>query len=114
MQEVPPIGRDTPGRSWYGLIGGVMLWRCKPGPLEELIGGVAPEPVFARLEASDNGVTGRACVSGGMLARRVVTTPNMPALRTPAEVKPPTTGLQALDAASSAGCYVRNNGGIAH
>lgn len=114
MQHAPPIRRDAPSRSWDRLISGVMLGRCEVRAFEVLVCGVAKEPILTRLEASDDGVTGRSCVSGRMLAGRVVTTSDMPALCTPAQVKPPTAGGQALDAACSTGWHVRSNRGFAH
>jgi hypothetical protein len=114
MQQVLPIGRDPPGWPRHRLIHGVVLGRREARALEELVGGVAPEPIFTRLEASDDGVTRRACVSGRMLTGRVVTTSNVSALGTPSEMKPPPAGRKALHAPCPAGWYVRSDGGVAH
>ena len=51
---------------------------------------VIVEPVFARLETGDDRMPRRRRMLGCMLARRAVTAPDVPALRTPAEMKPPT------------------------
>src|SRR5690242_13065660 len=65
--------------------------------------GVAPEPRLARLETPDHRVPGRGRVGARVLGRRGVAAADVPALGTPAQVKPPATVLLALGAARPAG-----------
>ena len=48
------------------------------------------EPVFTRLEAGYDRVSGRGRMLGRMLARRAIAASDVPTLRTPTEMKPPT------------------------
>ena len=102
--EVPlPVGGDSSARTRRRLIERMMLWRGERGTLVELLGGVAPEPVLARLEATDHGML----IMGGVLARvlrggRVAAT-DVSTLGAAAQVKPPAAFGQALDTAAPAG-----------
>ena len=51
---------------------------------------VIEEPILTRLEAGNDRMPCRYRMLGCMLARRTVATTDVPTLRTPAEVKPPT------------------------
>jgi hypothetical protein len=51
---------------------------------------VIVEPILTRLEAGDDRMPCRCRMLGCMLARRTVAATDVPTLRTPAEVKPPT------------------------
>jgi hypothetical protein len=51
---------------------------------------VIVEPILSWLEAGNDRVSGCRRMLGCMLARRTVTASDVPTLRTPAEMKPPT------------------------
>ena len=51
---------------------------------------VIVEPILTRLEAGNDRMPCRCRMLGCMLARRTVTASDVPTLRTPAEMKPPT------------------------
>ena len=48
------------------------------------------EPILTWLEAGNDRMLGRSCVPGCVLARRAIAASDVPALRTPTEMKPPT------------------------
>jgi hypothetical protein len=102
--EVPlPVSWDLPARTRRRLIERMMLRWGERGPLVELLGVVAPEPVLARLEAANHWVL----VSGGVLARVLrggrIAAADVSALGAAAQVKPPPALGQALDTAGPAG-----------
>ena len=105
-----PIGRDPPGWSRHGLVQGVMLRRCEPGPFGVVVGPVVPEPLFPGLEATNNGVTRGMGVRGRMFPERVVTTADVPTFGTPSQVQPPPFSREALDAPGPAWWYLRIDG----
>src|SRR5271170_6364583 len=51
---------------------------------------VIEEPILTRLEAGNDRMPCRCRMLGCMLTRRTVTASDVPTLRTPAEMKPPT------------------------
>ncbi len=51
---------------------------------------VIVEPILTWLEAGNDRMPGCSCVPGGMLARRAIAASDVPTLRTPTKVKPPT------------------------
>ena len=51
---------------------------------------VIEEPILAGLETGNDRMPGRSRVFGRMLARRTVAATDVPTLRTPAQMKPPT------------------------
>jgi len=51
---------------------------------------VIEEPILTGFEAHSNRVSGRRRMLGRMLARRAIAASDVPAFRTPPEVKPPT------------------------
>jgi hypothetical protein len=51
---------------------------------------VIVEPILTWLEAGNDRMPGRSCVPGCMLARRAIAASDVPTLRTPTEMKPPT------------------------
>jgi hypothetical protein len=103
---LPSCGHAA-GWSRHGLVERVMLRRSEDRALHVLLGNVVPEPVLARLVAPDD----RMLCIGGMLTRmlrgRRVATTDTAATRTAAQVEPPATGSQALDAARAARRYLR-------
>ena len=61
---------------------------------------IIEEPILTRFEAGNDRMPCRRRMLGRMLARRTVAASDVPALRTPAEVKPPTfRGRQAFHTA---------------
>src|SRR5579862_1085330 len=62
----------------------------QPCALNRLLLFIIEEPILAGLEAGDDRVSGCGRMFGRVLARRTVTTSDVPALRTPTEMKPPT------------------------
>jgi len=108
-QKTLPVGRNPAGWSRHRLVDRMVQWGREARSFDVLVRAVVPEPVFAWLEAADDGVTGRVCMRGRVFLERVVTTPDMTALGAAAQVQPPTTGREALDAAGSARRYVRND-----
>jgi hypothetical protein len=104
MQQLLPVGRDAPGRSWRRLIQWVMVRRCELwAVVVELLVAIVVEPMFFRLVTGDPGMSGRVGVPGGVLAGRVVAAPDVAALRAPAEVKPPSALLFTFHAARAGG-----------
>ena len=89
-QEVLPVGGNPSGGAGHGLVDGMMVGRCEARPFQVFVGSVVPEPILARLEAGDDGVTGGVRMRRRVLAGRVVAASDVAALRTPSEVKPPT------------------------
>jgi hypothetical protein len=85
-----PIGRHAALRSRHGLLYRMVCGRSKRLRLEELVSAVVVEPVFARLEARNDGVLGLVGVRRRMLRRRVVTASDVATLRTATQVEPPT------------------------
>lgn len=82
MQQLLPVGRDAPGRSWRRLIQWVMVRRCELwAVVVELLVAIVVEPMFFRLVTGDPGMSGRVGVGGGVLAGRVVAAPDVAALR---------------------------------
>src|SRR5262249_10723316 len=63
--------------------------------LVELVGGIAPEPGLARLEAPDDRVAGGRPVRARVLGRRGVAAAHGPAPGPPAPVQPPAPGRPA-------------------
>ena len=57
---------------------------------------VAPDPVFARLQRLNQGMSGLVEMLGRVLARRSVAASHMPADQADAQVHPPTPCLQTL------------------
>ena len=66
-------------------------------PFDHSLFLVIEEPILTRLEAGYDRMLCRCRMLGCMLARRTVTASDVPTLRAPAEVKPPTVrGREAL------------------
>src|SRR6478609_8589107 len=84
-----PVGGHGAGRAGYRLVGRMTIRWGQDVPFEEVAGAEVVEPVFARLEALDDGVSGCPAVGACVLAGRVVTTTDMPAGRAAAQVEPP-------------------------
>ena len=88
MEVALPVGRHPAGRARGGLTERMVLRRRQRGPVVVLLSRVVPEPVFARLEAPDDGVAVLLGMVAGVLARRAVATTDMAACRATAEVEP--------------------------
>ena len=102
-EQVGPVARHTTAGTGYGLVLGMALrWR-KFGTLVVVIGLVVPEPVFARLERSDDRVPGLSPVLRRVPSQRIVAATNVAACRTPPQVHPPTAGGITFGAADATG-----------
>src|SRR5579863_7724978 len=66
------------------------MWRKQLHTLDHPPLLVIVEPILTRLEAGNDRMPCRCRMLGRMLARRTVAATDVPTLRTPAEVKPPT------------------------
>src|SRR5215469_18201069 len=104
MQVTLPVPGDPAGRTGYRLIEGMMIGRgqVRARGVHPVL-RVAPEPVFARLEALDQRVAGRGRVPAGVLRWRGVTAADVAALRTAAQMEPPSPTGVALNAPGPAG-----------
>lgn len=112
-QQPLPVAGDTSGRSGRGLIQRVMLRRCeRRAVVVGLLAAVVVEPVFCGLVTGDPRMPGRFGVGGGVLARRVITTADVAALSTPAQVKPPPAPLFTLRTAGTARRDSRVDSGV--
>src|SRR5215471_7580747 len=91
-------------RTGHALIDRVIL-RCRQlgSGLVILVTVVIPEPVLAGLKAADHVMPRGLRVHGRVLRRRCVAAADVPAQRTPAEVKPPASGRLAFRAPGPAG-----------
>jgi hypothetical protein len=83
MKVALPVGRHSPGGSRRRLVERMMLWWGERRTVVELFGAVVPEPVFARFEAADQGMTGIGCVVAGVLRGGGIATADVPALGAP-------------------------------
>jgi hypothetical protein len=107
-QKILPVGRNAAGWSRYRLVNRMVERRGEARSFDVFVRAIVPEPVFAWLEAADDGMTGRARMRGRVFLERVVTTPDMTALGAPPQVQPPTTCRETLDAAGSTRRNVRS------
>jgi hypothetical protein len=92
VQERLPVGWYPSGGSRCGLTFGMRM-RRKQFPTfdrDHPLLLVIVEPVLTRLEAGNDRMPVCCRMLGCMLARRTITASNVPALRTPAQMKPPT------------------------
>jgi hypothetical protein len=90
VQQRFPAGRHSARRSWYGLILGMRMRRKQPHALDHRPLLVIVEPILTRLEAGNDRMPRCRGMFGCMMARRTVAASDVPALRAPAEMKPPT------------------------
>src|ERR1700730_10445840 len=102
VQLALPAAGNPPGRARGRLIERVVFGRCQRWPVVVVLGLIAPEPVFAGLEAADYRMPGRRGMSGRVLRRRGVAAADVPALGAPAQMQPPSTGGVALHTAGPA------------
>src|ERR1700722_2141066 len=109
-----PVGRHPAGRARGGLAERMVLGRGQRRPVVVLLGRIVPEPVFARLEAPDDGMAVLLGVVAGVLARRAVAAADMATCRATAEVQPPPVRCEALDAPVTAGLDLRVDGYVGH
>jgi hypothetical protein len=114
VEVVSPVRRHPALRPWHRLVERmVSRWRQR-WAVHELLSAVVVVPVLTGLEAADDWVVLRTRVAGGMLARRVVTAPDMPTLCAAAKVQPPSPRLQAFDAPGAARGHSWDDKRIAH
>ena len=104
VQERFPVGWHPSGRSRCGLVFRVrMRWRQRR-PLDRRLLLVIVEPILTRLEAGNDRMPCRRRMLGCVLTRRTVAASDVPTLRTPAEMKPPTfRRRQAFHTSATAG-----------
>ena len=105
MQVELPVGRDPVARARRGLVDRVRGRRGELGPVDVPFGAEVPEPGLTGLEAAHDRVPGLGRVRTGMLGRRGVAAPDVPALGAAAQVEPPPAGVLALCAAGAAGWH---------
>src|SRR5690348_11121935 len=102
VHVLAPVARHSSLGPGHALVDRVVLRRRELRPVVGLLGFVAVEPVLAWLEAADERVARSRSVRARVLHGRRVATPDVPALRAPAQVHPPATRGLALDAAFAA------------
>jgi hypothetical protein len=100
-------------RARYRLILRMGVGRSKLRAVAELLRPVIVEPVLARFKTLEDGMSGLMIVSSRMLGGRRITAADVPALCAPAEMQPPTAGLEAFCATVAARCDARINAGCA-
>ena len=84
-----PVWRHAAGRSRHGLVERVLARRSQERALEILLCRVVPEPLLARLVALDDRMSPADGVVTRMLRWRRVATTDMAAMRTAAQMEPP-------------------------
>src|SRR5690242_16113640 len=97
-----PVPGHPTCRSGHRLVERVVMRGSEHGAVEILLGGVVPEPVLPGLEALDDRMPGVGGVVAGVLRRRRVAAPDMPAMGAAAKVEPPAVRGQALCATRAA------------
>jgi hypothetical protein len=102
-EQVSPIARHSTARTGDCLVRGVARRRGKFGTLVVVVAVVVPEPVFARLERSDDRVPGLSPMRRGVSGKRIVAATDVAAGRTPSQVHPPTARGVTLGTAVTAG-----------
>jgi hypothetical protein len=102
-----PSCRHAAGWSRHGLVERVMQRRSEDRALDVLLSDVVPEPVLARLVAPHDRMLRIGGMLTRMLRRRRVATTDTAAMRTAAQVEPPATGSETLDATRAARRYLR-------
>jgi hypothetical protein len=90
VQERFPIGWHSSCGSRYGLTSRMRVRRKQFRTLDRPLRLVIVEPVLTRLEAGYDRMPCRSSMLRCMLTRRTVTASDVPTLRAPAEMKPPT------------------------
>jgi hypothetical protein len=90
VQERFPVGRHSSCGARCGLIFWMRMRRKQLHALDHSLLLVIVEPILTRLEAGNDRMPCRCRMFGCMLARRTVAATDVPTLRTPAEMKPPT------------------------
>ncbi|MET4783476.1 hypothetical protein ABIB56_003496 [Glaciihabitans sp. UYNi722] len=97
-----PVSRYAVSGTGYGLPVGVAVRRCQRRPVVVVVAREIPEPILTGLETLDDRMPGLLVVRGGVLRQRIVTAADVPALRTAAQVEPPSSGRLALHASGAA------------
>lgn len=77
-------------------------WRFEFRAFEEVAGAIVEEPILAGFKGDDNRMTSRRMMFRGVLIRRGIAAANVTTLGAAAEMQPPITVRQALNAAGSA------------
>jgi hypothetical protein len=94
VQQRFPISWDFSCWSGCLLIQGMRMRGKQLSALDHRGLIIIVEPILTWLEARNNRMAGCSCVPGRMLARRAIAATDVPTLRTPTEMKPPTFGLR--------------------
>ena len=101
MEKGLPILWDSACRARNGLMFRVPTGRQQPDSTKNLSSHVVVEPSLKRLEARHDWMPGFRGVLCSMLARRQVTTSDVPTLGTPTQMQPPAACYETLFAAVS-------------
>lgn len=109
-----PVVGHHPRRPGSRLAQRVMLGRGERRTVAHLVGPVVVVPALAGFEASDDPMTRSPSVSASMLCGRGIATPDVAAIGTAPQMKPPPTGGKALNTAITAGRHTRVDQGASH
>ena len=90
VQQRFPISWDFSRWSGCWLIQGMRMRGKQLNALDHRALIIIVEPILTWLEASNDWMSGCGCVPGCMLAGRAIAASDVPTLRTPTEMKPPT------------------------
>src|ERR1700722_4672563 len=108
MEEGLPVRGNVALRAWCGLRRRVRARGGERGAVDVVLGAVTKEPVLARFETGDDRMAGGVVVLGRVLRRGGVAAADVSAFGASAEVEPPPSRGQTLDASGS----TRWNAGI--
>lgn len=89
VEERFPVSRYSSGGSRHGLMFRVRMRRKQLRTLDHSLRLVIVEPILTGLKAGNDGMSSGCIMFGCMLVRRTVAAPDVPTLRTAAQVKPP-------------------------
>jgi hypothetical protein len=90
VQQRVPISWDFSRRPWCWLIQGMRMRGKQLNALDHGALVIIVEPILTWLEAGNDRMPRFSCVPGRMLTRRAIAATDVPTLRTPTEMKPPT------------------------
>ena len=109
-----PVRGDLACRPGSRLAERVMLGRGERRTLAHLVRPVVVVPALAGFKACNDPMTRPPGVSTGMLCGRRIATPDMAAVGTAPQMKPPPTVVKALNTAITARRHARVNQGASH
>jgi hypothetical protein len=102
VQVALPVSGHPAGRPGHGLVDGMVVRWSQSRTVDEILRRVVPEPVLARLVTADHGMPGVGRMVARVLRGRRIAAADVAASGAPAQMEPPATGGEALDAARSA------------